>query len=255
MRQTSEGKALGLDNISPKELIKLGTNGIQQPTKRVGNKLVGTQRIYTDKFATKDGRARFIATDFAWTQSDPLAFLPEAIKPNKQYPFFVTTVRYQTIWQSGYTYRWQTDLARHSVPYMEFVVSPKDAKKAGLVDGDWAELRNQFSSCQGVVNVSDGVPPGVISAIFGWQGPTDKNEFGEPRFYANNLIAGGPLQQTSNGAFFKNTRAALKKIKRPPITAENAPDFSLKPRYGPVDAIGSAGDPRSKAKNFVDVTL
>ncbi len=255
MRQTSEGKALGLDNISPKELIKLGTNGIQQPTKRVGNKLVGTQRIYTDKFATKDGRARFIATDFAWTQSDPLAFLPEAIKPNKQYPFFVTTVRYQTIWQSGYTYRWQTDLARHSVPYMEFVVSPKDAKKAGLVDGDWAELRNQFSSCQGVVNVSDGVPPGVISAIFGWQGPTDKNEFGEPRFYANNLIAGGPLQQTSNGAFFKNTRAALRKVKRPPITAENAPDFSLKPRYGPVDAIGAAGDPRSKAKNFVDVTL
>jgi arsenite oxidase large subunit len=255
MRQTSEGKALGLDNISPKELIKLGTNGIQQPTKRVGNKLVGTQRIYTDKFATADGRARFIATDFTWTQSDPLAFLPEAIKPNKQYPFFVTSVRYQSIWQSGYTYRWQTDLARHHLPYMEFVVSPKDAKKAGLVDGDWAELRNQFSSCQGVVNVSDAVPAGVISAIFGWQGPTDSNEFGEPRFYANNLIAGGPLQQTSNGAFFKNTRAALKKVKRPRITAENAPDFSLKPRYGPVDAIGADGDPRSKAKNFVDVTL
>jgi hypothetical protein len=106
-----------------------------------------------------------------------------------------------------------------------------------------------------VVNVSDAVPAGVISAIFGWQGPTDSNEFGEPRFYANNLIAGGPLQQTSNGAFFKNTRAALKKVKRPRITAENAPDFSLKPRYGPVDAIGAAGDPRSKAKNFVDVTL
>jgi predicted molibdopterin-dependent oxidoreductase YjgC len=134
---------------------------------------------------------------------------------------------------------------------MEFVVSPQDAAAAGLTDGDWAELSNQFSRTEGVVNVSDEVPPGLISAIFGWQGFTDDNKFGNPQYYANNLVAGGELQQKSNGAFFKNTRAALRKLDRPPVTAANAPGFSLKDRYGHVSGPGEAGNPDSKAKNFV----
>jgi arsenite oxidase large subunit len=255
MRQTSEGKAIGLNNITPAELASLGTNGIQEPITRQGDKLTGTERVYTEKFATDDGRARFIARDYQWTDADPLAWMPEAIKPNAQYPFFVTTVRYQTVWQSGYTYRWLKDLGNHSVPFMEFVVNPADARKARLKDGDWAELRNQFSACAGVVNVSDQVPPGVISAIFGWQGATDPNPFGVARYYANNLVAGGDLQQPSNGAFFKNTRAALRKLSRAPRTARNTPGLSEKTRTARADGPGAAGDPDSKAKNFVSVTL
>jgi arsenite oxidase large subunit len=251
MRQTSEGKAVGIDKVTPKELRALGTNGIQQPITRKGNRLIGTERIYTDKFATDDGRARFVARDQEWTDADPLAFLPEPIKPNAQYPFFVTTVRYQTVWQSGYTYRYLTDLASHSIPFMEFVVNPADAKNAGLRAGDWAEVSNQFSRCEGVVNVSDEVQPGLISAIFGWQGPSDDNPFGMPQHYSNNLVAGGPLQQKSNGAFFKNTRGALRKLDRAPITAANAPGYSVKPRNARVAALGVDGNPRSKAKNFV----
>jgi arsenite oxidase large subunit len=251
MRQTSEGKAVGIDKVTPKELRALGTNGIQQPITRKGNRLIGTERIYTDKFATDDGRARFVARDQEWTDADPLAFLPEPIKPNAQYPFFVTTVRYQTVWQSGYTYRYLTDLASHSIPFMEFVVNPADAKNAGLRAGDWAEVSNQFSRCEGVVNVSDEVQPGLISAIFGWQGPSDDNPFGMPQHYSNNLVAGGPLQQNSNGAFFKNTRGALRKLDRAPITAANAPGYSVKPRNARVAALGVDGNPRSKAKNFV----
>ena len=47
------------------------------------------------------------------------------------------------------------DLGEHSVPFMELMVNPKDAKKAGLKPGDWAEVANQFGRCQGVVNVTD----------------------------------------------------------------------------------------------------
>jgi arsenite oxidase large subunit len=251
MRKTKEGDALGLHLITPKQLRALGTNGIQQPIKRRGGRLIGTERIYDDDFATKDGKARFVARDQEWTDADPLAFLPEPVKPNAQYPFFVTTVRYQTIWQSGYTFRYLLDLASHSQSFMEFVVHPDDANAAGLTDGDWAELSNQFSRCEGVVNVSDEVQQGLISAIFGWQARTDTNPFGMPQYYANNLVAGGPLQQKSNGAFFKNTRAALRKLDRPPVTAANTPAFSLKDRYGHVSAAGEAGNPDSKAKNFV----
>jgi hypothetical protein len=101
------------------------------------------------------------------------------------------------------------------------------------------------------VNVSNEVQRGLISAIFGWQGPSDDNPFGMPQYYANNLVAGGDLQQKSNGAFFKNTRGALRKLDRPPITAANAPGYSLKPRFGRVSDAGVAGNPDSKAENFV----
>jgi arsenite oxidase large subunit len=257
MRQTKEGKGVGIDLITPAQLAALGTNGIQEPITRQGDTFVGTERIYTDKFATDDGKARFTPKDQQWTDADPLAFLPEPVKPNAQYPFFVTTVRYQTVWQSGYTFRWLTDLAAHSQPFMEFVVNPKDAKKAGLKDGDWAEVSNQFSRTQGVVNVSDEVQPGLISAIFGWQAPSDTDPFGMPQFYANNLVAGGAeAQQKSNGAFFKNARGALRKLNRAPITSKNAPAFSLKDREGrAITAPGSAGNPDSKAKEFVSVPV
>jgi arsenite oxidase large subunit len=251
MRRTSEGESLGIDNITPTQARELGTNGIQLPIKRVGNRLVGTERLYDKSFATKDGKARFVGHDQTWTASDPLAFLPEPVKPNADYPFFVTTIRYQTVWQSGYTFRYLKDLASHSQTYMEFVVHPADAAAAGLVDGDWAEVRNQFSSCQGVVNVSEEVQRGLISAIFGWQGPSDDNRYGMPQYYANNLVAGGDMQQKSNGAFFKNTRGALRKIARPPVTARSNPTFSLKDRYGHVSGPGEDGNPDSKAKNFV----
>jgi arsenite oxidase large subunit len=257
MRQTKEGKAVGIDLITPAQLAALGTNGIQEPITRQGNTFVGTERAYVDKFATDDGKARFVAKDQQWTDADPLAFLPEPVKPNAQYPFFVTTVRYQTVWQSGYTFRYLTDLAAHSQPYMEFVVNPRDAKKVGLKDGDWAEVRNQFSRTQGVVNVSDEVPPGVISAIFGWQAPSDTDKYGMPQFYANNLVAGGEqAQQKSNGAFFKNARGALRKLNRAPITASKAPGFSLKDREGTaITTPGSDGNPDSKAKEFVSVPV
>jgi len=255
MRATSEAKGVGIDQITPAELASLGTNGIQEPFKRQGKTLIGTERIYEDKFATPDGKARFVSHDYSWTAADPLAFLPEEIKPNAQYPLFVTTVRYQTIWQSGYTYRWLKQLPGRSVPYMEFVVHPKDAAAAGLKDGDWAELSNQYSATQGVVNVSDQVQPGLVSAIFGWQGPTDNDPNGVPAYYANNLIGGGPLQQKSNGAFYKNTRAALRKLDKPPRTAQNTPGLSEKDRYGHVKAAGVDGNPKSKAKNFVSVEL
>jgi arsenite oxidase large subunit len=255
MRVTKEGKAIGLDQVTPEELASLGTNGIQEPITRKGKTLTGTERIYADKFATPDGKAVFVPHDYSWTAADPLAFLPEQVKPNAQFPLFVTTVRYQTIWQSGYTYRWLKVQPGRSVPFMEFMVHPKDAATAGLKDGDWAELSNQYSKTQGVVNVTDEVQPGLVSALFGWQAPSDDSPNGVPAYYANNLIGGGPLQQKSNGAFYKNSRAALRKLTKAPQTAENTPGLSEKDRYGHAKTRGVDGNPQSKAKNFISRTL
>ena len=255
LRMTKEGKGIGLDQVTPAELQSLGTNGIQEPITRSGNTLTGTVRMYEDKFPTPNGKAVFMPEDYTWTSADPLAFLPAEIKPNKQYPLFVTTVRYQNIWQSGYTYRWLKVQPQHTTPYMEFIVHPKDAAAAGLASGDWAELSNQYSKTQGVVNVSDEVPPGLVSAVFGWQGPNDSSATGVPAYYANNLIGGGPLQQKSNGAFYKNNRGALRKLDIPPRTAENTPGLSEKERVGKAIGQGSDGNPTSKAQNVNSVTV
>ena len=38
----------------------------------------------------------------------------------------MTTVRYQAVWESGYTCRWTTDLAKQ-IPYHEITLNPDDA--------------------------------------------------------------------------------------------------------------------------------
>src|ERR687897_753919 len=252
LQQTKEGKALGMDLLSRDRLKQLGNNGIQIPIARKGGQLVGTKRAYEDKFATEDGKANFVPRNQNWTDADPIAFLPEEIKPNDQYPYFVTTIRYQAVWQSGYTYRWTTELAKQ-VPFNEITINPKDAEELSVEDGDWVQLENQYATCDGVANVSDMCPPGVMSVIFGWQGPSDENPNGEPRFYANNLVAGGNLQQPSNAALYKNTRAKATKLDRGPVTAENAPTMSLDDRTVEGSKSGSAGNPASKAQEKIQV--
>jgi anaerobic selenocysteine-containing dehydrogenase len=253
LQKTKEGKALGLDLLSRERLKELGTNGIQIPITKQGGQLVGTKRAYEDKFATPDGKANFVPRDQEWTDADPLAFLPEEIKPNDQYPYFVTTIRYQAVWQSGYTYRWTTELAKQ-VPFNEITINPQDAQQLDVADGDWVQLENQYATCDGVANVSDMCPPGVMAVIFGWQGPSDTDPNGEPRYYANNLVAGGNLQQLSNAALYKNTRAKATKLDREPVTATNTPTMSLDDRT--VDGVtgqGVAGNPASQAEDKLQV--
>jgi arsenite oxidase large subunit len=252
LQQTEEGKKLGLNLLSRDRLKQLENNGVQIPITKKGGELVGTARAYEDEFETPNGKANFVARDQKWTSGDPLAFLPDEIKPDDEYPYFVTTVRYQAVWQSGYTYRWTTELATQ-VPYNEVTINPQDAEELEVSDGDWVRLENQYSATEGVANVSEVCPPGVMSSIFAWQGPSDENPEGQPSFYANNLVAGGSLQQPSNAAFYKNTRAKATKIDRDPITADSTPTMSFQDRTITDFQGGVGGNPQSKAKDLLEV--
>lgn len=99
------------------------------------------------------------------------------------------------------------------------------------------------------------VSQGLVSALCVWQGPSDDKPNGVRAYYANNLIGGGPVQQKSNGAYFKNGRAALRKLNTPPRTAENTPGLSEKQRSGSAIAQGVDGNPASTAKNLTSVTV
>ena len=101
-----------------------------------------------------------------------------------------------------------------------------------------------------------GASPGSISAHLRLAGPDATTTRRGAAYYANNLVGGGAEpQQKSNGAFFKNSRVAIRKLKRPPKTAKNMPGASEKDRYGKVSGPGVDGNPKSKAKNFVSVDL
>ena len=92
-----------------------------------------------------------------------------------------------------------------------------------------------------------------MAVIFAWQGPSDSDPNGEPRYYANNLVAGGNLQQPSNAALYKNTRAKATKLDLDPVTAENTPTMSFEDRTVEGSESGSAGNPASQAEDRIQV--
>ena len=140
---------------------------------------------------------------------------------------------------------------------MEFMVNPKDAKKAGLKDGDWAEVANQFSRCQGVVNVTDEVQPGLISAHLRLAGPQRQQPVRRCRsYYANNLVAGGDAAAEVQRRVLQEHPRALRKLKRAPRTAEQHARAVREGRASAaVNGPGEDGNPDSKAKNFVSRQL
>ena len=94
-------------------------------------RLVGTERIYDEDFATEDRRRRFpsppatrsgTATPIRWCSC------PSRLKPNAEFPFFVTTVALPDDLAVGlHVPLPQRAPASHSQSFMEFVVHPDDA--------------------------------------------------------------------------------------------------------------------------------
>jgi assimilatory nitrate reductase catalytic subunit len=89
----------------------------------------GTPRLFTERFAHADGRARLVAVDH--TSSDEL--------PDDDHPLRATTGRVLAHYQSGAQTRRVAELA--GIVGESFVeVHPDTAARAGLADGDWARV-------------------------------------------------------------------------------------------------------------------
>lgn len=89
----------------------------------------GTPRLFLDRFAHPDGRARF----------RPVAHRPSAESPDEGYPLYGTTGRVLVHYQSGAQTRRVPELAAvEPAPYVE--VHPDTARRAGLGAGDVAHV-------------------------------------------------------------------------------------------------------------------
>ncbi len=97
----------------------------------------GTPRLFLDRFATPDGRARF----------HPVQHRPPAEEPDDDYPLFLTTGRVLLHYQSGAQTRRVPELAEAEPdPFVE--IHPQMARNFGITEGELVCLRTRRGSAR-----------------------------------------------------------------------------------------------------------
>ncbi|RTL67982.1 MAG: nitrite reductase [Pseudonocardiaceae bacterium] len=141
----------------------------------------GTPRLFLDRFAHPDGRARLVAVDH----------VPAAELPDDPYPLRATTGRVLVHYQSGAQTRRVDELA--SISPENFVeVHPDTAARAGLADGEWAHVESRRGRVRARVRCVATLRPDTVFLPF---------HFGDDQ--AANLITNPALDPLSRMPEFK----------------------------------------------------
>jgi assimilatory nitrate reductase catalytic subunit len=126
-------------------------------------------RLFADRFATPDGRARFIRVDYR----EP-AELPDA-----GYPYVLTTGRVMQQYQSGNQTRRSRSLQLTAgAPRAE--LHPDLARRHGIGPDDLVELRTRRGRAIFRAQVTDTIRPDTVFVPFHWGGGTSANALTDP---------------------------------------------------------------------------
>jgi formate dehydrogenase alpha subunit len=116
---------------------------------------VGTPILHQEEFSTENGKGKFI----------PLHYRPAAELPDSEYPLILTTGRrifhYHTSTMTGATKGLKKIYNQDPVE-----ISPKDAKKLGLNDGDLVQISSRRGKIKAHVEVTERSPPGLVFMAF-----------------------------------------------------------------------------------------
>ncbi len=157
----SQGGGTG-DLATYERLRAMGNNGVQLPIKAYeGDKLVGTEMIYTDyKFDTDDGKAQFLPS--------PWNGLPQTVEAQRdKFRFWVNNGRTNHIWQTAYHDRYLR-FRRDRFPMSPVEMNPQDAKDLGIEAGDIVELHNDYGSAFAMAYPESDIAPGQVFMMFGY---------------------------------------------------------------------------------------
>ena len=125
---------------------------------------VGTPRMFLDKFAHPDGRARFHAIEW-WGA-------PET--PDEQYPLYFTTGRVMAQYQSGTQTRRVDELNQASgEAFVE--INPALAAELGIAEGDRVCVCSRRGQAFGVARLSEAVRADTLFMPFHWGGENTAN--------------------------------------------------------------------------------
>ncbi|MFE1023381.1 molybdopterin oxidoreductase family protein [Streptomyces sp. NPDC058818] len=129
----------------------------------------GTPRLFLDRFATDDGRARFV----------PVSHRPSAEEPDDEYPVLLTTGRVVAQYQSGAQTRRVDELnAAAPGPFVE--LHPRLAARLGAAEGDPVAVVSRRGRAVAPVRITTGIRPDTVFMPFHWAGEGRANTLTNP---------------------------------------------------------------------------
>ncbi|MEV5796773.1 molybdopterin oxidoreductase family protein [Streptomyces collinus] len=129
----------------------------------------GTPRLFLDRFATGDGRARFVA----------VAHRAGAEEPDAEYPLLLTTGRVVAQYQSGAQTRRVPELnAAAPGPFVE--LHPRLAARLGAAEGDPVAVVSRRGRAVAPARITSGIRPDTVFMPFHWPGEGRANTLTNP---------------------------------------------------------------------------
>ncbi|MCI3930541.1 molybdopterin oxidoreductase family protein [Streptomyces sp. AN091965] len=129
----------------------------------------GTPRLFLERFATEDGRARFVA----------VSHRAAAEEPDAEYPVILTTGRVLAQYQSGAQTRRVAELnAAAPGPFVE--LHPRLAARVGVADGEPVAVVSRRGRATAPARVTPGIRPDTVFMPFHWPGEGRANVLTHP---------------------------------------------------------------------------
>ncbi len=129
----------------------------------------GTPRLFHDRFATEDGRARFV----------PVSHRPIAEEPDDEYPVLLTTGRVVAQYQSGAQTRRVDELnAAAPGPFVE--LHPRLAERLGAAEGDPVAVVSRRGRAVAPARITTAIRPDTVFMPFHWAGEGRANTLTNP---------------------------------------------------------------------------
>lgn len=129
----------------------------------------GTPRLFLDRFATEDGRARFVA----------VVHRPLAEEPDDEYPVLLTTGRVVAQYQSGAQTRRVDELnAAAPGPFVE--MHPRLAARLGAGEGDRIAVVSRRGRAVAPARITGTIRPDTVFMPFHWPGEGRANTLTNP---------------------------------------------------------------------------
>ncbi len=170
----------------------------------------GTPRLFADRFATPDGRARFLRVEHVDAHE----------RPDADFPYVLTTGRVMAQYQSGTQTRRTRSLAMVA-PTARVELHPDLARSLDIGPDDVVELATRRGRARFHAHVTDTIRPDVVFAPFHWGGGSSANALTDPA-----------LDPTSRMPAFKVCAVAVTRVAGPDEHIP-APPAATQPRPVP----------------------
>lgn len=129
----------------------------------------GTPRLFLDRFATEDGRARFV----------PVTHRPSAEETDAEYPVVLTTGRVVAQYQSGAQTRRVAELnAAAPGPFVE--LHPRLAERIGVAEGEPVAVTSRRGRAVAPARITVAIRADTVFMPFHWAGEGRANTLTNP---------------------------------------------------------------------------